>query len=223
MEALVNNTTGFFNTASGSGALYSNTTGATNTANGLNALYSNLTGDSNTAAGTGALFANTSGANNAALGYGAGHDATTGSFNLFLGAYVAGTAADTNTIRIGLPYSGGVGQNRTFVAGIYGTQLAGGAQVGCIDANGQLGTAAIGSGGGGFLPMSQLQQHVRDQDKPLRDQPRVIADLRGRSRDLWRRMRTCAGGSRSYMRLIGDLRARLGRLEAAPARVAAGK
>ncbi len=180
MDALVYNTSGFFNTASGTQALYSNTTGAVNTATGVSALYSNITGDSNTATGAGALFANTSGANNAALGYNAGHDATTGSFNLFLGAYVAGTAADTNTIRIGLPYGGGIGQNRTFVAGIYGTQLAGGAQVVYIDANGQLGTAAIGGGGGGFLPMSELQQQVRAQQQRLRDQEAVNADLRAR-------------------------------------------
>ena len=178
-DALVSNSTGFYNTASGAGALYSNTTGSSNTASGLDALSSNLTGDSNTADGVGALFTNTSGANNTALGFGAGHNATTGSFNVFLGAEVRGTATDTNTIRIGLPYGGGSGQNRAFIAGIYGTQLAGGAQVVYIDANGQLGTAAIGGGGGGFLPMSELQQHVRDQDKQLRGQQSVIADLRG--------------------------------------------
>jgi hypothetical protein len=179
-QALRTNTTGTFNTAFGLNALYSNTTAFYNTASGHSALYSNATGAFNTATGMNALYSNTTGANNAALGMGAGYNATTGSYNLFLGANVTGTAGDTNTIRIGLPYGGGLGQNKTFIAGIYGTQLSGTAHAVYIDADGQLGTVAGGGGGGGFLPMSQLEQQVDDQRKRLRDQETVNAELRAR-------------------------------------------
>ena len=97
---------------------------------------------------------------------------------------VTGTPSDSHTIRLGRPYDGTVGQNQTFIAGIYGSPLTAGASVVYVDANGQLGTAVIGSGGGGFLPMSQLQQHERDQDKQLRDQQSVIADLRAAARQV---------------------------------------
>jgi hypothetical protein len=60
----------------------------------------------------------TTGGWNVAVGDRAGSSATTGSYNVFLGAGVYGNAADTNTIRIGLPYGGGLGQNKTFIAGI---------------------------------------------------------------------------------------------------------
>src|SRR4051794_29637859 len=50
-DALVNNTTGFGNTASGSSALANNTTGVVNTATGYGALYGNTTGYLNTATG----------------------------------------------------------------------------------------------------------------------------------------------------------------------------
>jgi cell division protein FtsB len=43
-----------------------------------------------------------------------------------------------------------------------------------------LGTVAVGSGAGGFLPMSQLQQQVSEQRKQLRDQHDVITSLRAR-------------------------------------------
>src|SRR5213078_435333 len=54
-NALLSNTTGYFNTANGGFALYSNTTGNYNTANGFNALYNNTTGTYNTANGYSAL------------------------------------------------------------------------------------------------------------------------------------------------------------------------
>src|SRR5204863_5270431 len=111
---------------------------------------------------------NTTGVQNAALGYHAGQDAATGSYNVFLGANVTGTSSDANTIRIGLPYSGGTGQNRTFIAGIRGTQLTGSAVPVYIDANGQLGTltppiqsAALS------IPVSTSAQQVRSQSQPM--------------------------------------------------------
>ncbi len=111
MQALTSNTTGGYNTATGRSALVLNTTGEFNTANGVAALFSNVTGSNNTAVGTNA-----------------GAAATTGSYNVSLGSQVSGTAADTNTIRIGLPFGtlgAGTGQNQTFIAGIYGTSLSG--------------------------------------------------------------------------------------------------
>ena len=148
-QALLTNTAGCCNTASGSQALFSNHTGGSNTATGYHSLYANDSGIGNTASGYRALLSST-GYSNTALGYNAGGSATTGSYNLFLGAEVLGTAADTNTIRIGNTYNGGdtppSGQNKTFIAGIRGTSVTGGFPV-VIDANGQLGTA---DGGGNF-------------------------------------------------------------------------
>jgi hypothetical protein len=143
------------------------------TASGNSALQSNTTGSANTASGVSALYSNTSGSTNTALGISAGFNATTGNYNLFLGANVAGTAADANTIRIGLPYSAGAGQNQTFIAGIYGTPITEGLPV-VIDANGQLGIAALPvtfigpPGGSGTKPpamVAQLQQQVWDQTR----------------------------------------------------------
>ncbi|MGE3472594.1 MAG: hypothetical protein AB7O28_19735 [Vicinamibacterales bacterium] len=190
--ALYANTTGSFNTASGNEALRANTTGFYNTANGHTALYGNTTGHWNTAGGVGALANNSSGANNAAFGFQAGANATTGSFNVFLGSNVYGTTADTNTIRIGLPYSGGVGQNRTFIAGIHGAALSGPAVQVFVDANGQLGTVAapVVTGGGTTTPaalpravqerLTNLEQLVRDQAAALAEQAAALSAMRER-------------------------------------------
>ncbi|MEZ5293349.1 MAG: hypothetical protein R2745_19860 [Vicinamibacterales bacterium] len=192
--ALYGNTTGSFNTASGNEALRVNTTGFYNTATGHTALYGNTTGHWNTASGVGALANNSSGANNAAFGFQAGANATTGSFNVFLGSNVYGTAADTNTMRLGLPYNGvtGAGQNRTFVAGIYGTQLTSPAQQVFVDVNGQLGIMGppVATGGGtlspGALPraiqdrLATLEQLVRDQAAVLADQASALSAMRDR-------------------------------------------
>ena len=141
--ALQFNTTGGINTAHGVQALWLNTTGVQNTASGGLALAANTTGGQNTAAGSWALSKNTSGGRNTALGHNAGANATTGSYNLYLGAGVRGTAADTNTIRIGFPYNSGTGQNKTFVAGIRGiTTVNPDAITVMIDSAGQLGTVS---------------------------------------------------------------------------------
>ena len=155
--AMSSNTTGESNTANGYRALRSNTTAGQNTAIGFFALDANITGGFNTATGYQALELNTAGSqnvavgatalkkttgnNNVAIGFGAGIDTTTGSDNIFIGVNV-GFAADTNTIRIGRT-SGSLGQNQTFIAGIYGTQLANPGHLVVIDANGQLGTVLV--------------------------------------------------------------------------------
>jgi hypothetical protein len=160
----------------GTNALLQNTSGIGNAAIGYTTLNSNTTGDENAAVGSASLYNNTSGSRNVALGSLAGLNATTGSFNVYLGASVLGTAADTNTIRIGLPYDNGtgVGQNLTFIAGIHGTQLTGPAVQVFVDANGQLGTVTAAASGTGTIPASlALQQQVQAQQA-------MIADLRAR-------------------------------------------
>lgn len=80
------------------------------------------------------------------------------------------------TIRIGLPYSGGAGQNQTFIAGIHGTQLTGPAVQVFVDANGQLGTVTAPiAGGSGTLGPSAAALVER-----LEAQQTTIADLRAR-------------------------------------------
>jgi hypothetical protein len=131
-QALLNNTVGENNTANGVDALLSNTTGGGNTANGVNALFSNTTGNNNTAIGGGALFHNTTGGVNVAVGDFAGGNLTTGDVNIDI--LNPGVAGESNTIRIG------VTQTRTFIAGIFGTNVSGSTVV--VNSAGQLGVAA---------------------------------------------------------------------------------
>ena len=173
------------NTAVGQIALASNTTGSYNTASGYGALGANGTGNANTPSGYSALASNTTGIRNTASGYFAGLLATTGSYNVFLGADVIGTGADTNTMRLGLPYNSGTGagQTRTFIAGIHGTQLTGPTYQVVVDANGQLGTVTPPvqlSGGATATPLSVLQQQVEQQQAVNAELRETIADLRAR-------------------------------------------
>jgi hypothetical protein len=131
-QALYNNTIGSQNTASGYQALLLNTTGGYNTASGYQALQNNTTGGYNTASGYQALQNNTTGYDNIALGYYAGGQLTTGSNNIMIGNY--GSSSDDSTIRIG------GGQTKTFIAGIAGVSVTGGAAV-YVNSNGQLGTS----------------------------------------------------------------------------------
>jgi hypothetical protein len=80
-------------------------------------------------------------------------------YNIFLGAEVTGTAADTNTIRIGFPYDGTNGQLGTVTAGVMSGE---------------------GVSGGPAVPVSQLLRRVDDQQKLLREQQVVNAELRAR-------------------------------------------
>jgi hypothetical protein len=184
-SALLSNTTGNYNVATGMYALAANTTGFNNTADGVESLLSNTTGSANTATGLWALLSNSTGSLNTGVGFRAGAEATTGSSNIFVGADVAGTATDTNTIRIGLPYGSlgaGTGQNQTFIAGIYGTQLSGNVLQVFVDANGKLGTLNPPQvlRGTGTISVSALQQQLAVQQARSRDQDAVIADLTAR-------------------------------------------
>jgi hypothetical protein len=180
-QALYSGQTGGFNTASGAHALHSNTEGYENTASGGYALYSNTTGYANTASGAAALVSNTTGVYNTGVGFLAG-DMALGSNNIFLGAWVRGTADDTNTMRLGLPYDGTNGQNQTFIAGIYGTALPPGSFVPVyINADGQLGTALASPTVNGGQPTG-IGLNVLSQQ--LRDMQTTIADLRARLAEL---------------------------------------
>jgi trimeric autotransporter adhesin len=165
-NALITNTDGNDNTATGLNALFNNTTGNDNTANGPNALQSNTTGNDNTAVGHDALF-NSTGSENIALGHGAGQNLTTGDNNIDIGN--AGAAGEANTIRIGhlgFLVEPGVavgGHTKTFIAGINGAAVAGGAVH--VNAAGQLGTA----------PSSQ---RFKEAIKPMDEASQVIYGLK---------------------------------------------
>jgi Chaperone of endosialidase len=92
------NNTGSFNTAIGAGTLFANTADA-NTATGAGALLNNTTGANNTASGVFALFDNTTGGSNTATGLAALGDNTTGSFNTANGAnaLLTNTTGGNNT------------------------------------------------------------------------------------------------------------------------------
>jgi hypothetical protein len=131
--ALSLNIDGSANTATGVNALFNNTSASNNTADGFGALMNNTTGGNNTASGYSALANNTTGSNNIAVGYQAGLNLTTGDNNIVIGAL--GVANEAGKIRIGVR---GV-QNTTYIAGIFGSTVSGGAAV-AIDNKGHLGT-----------------------------------------------------------------------------------
>jgi hypothetical protein len=66
--ALMNNTSGFGNTANGSTALASSTTGNYNTAVGVGSLFNDTAGSGHTALGRDALSSNVTGNNNTGVG-----------------------------------------------------------------------------------------------------------------------------------------------------------
>jgi uncharacterized coiled-coil protein SlyX len=86
VDALLGNSTGNFNTATGFSALHSNTSGEKNTANGISALAANTHGSQNTATGSLALQGSTTGFDNTATGHQALFSNTTGGGNTGLGA-----------------------------------------------------------------------------------------------------------------------------------------
>ena len=105
MYALLSNTTGYSNTASGAYALYFNTTGAQNAAYGFQAGYNNTTGSSNTA-----------------IGYLAGGSNSSGSYNTFLG-YSANVSVDGLTNATAIGYGAQVGESNALVLGSAGVSV----------------------------------------------------------------------------------------------------
>jgi hypothetical protein len=119
----------------GDNTLAYNTTGNNNNAVGYAALYSNTTGSSNNAQGYYALARVTTGSSNTGLGEYAGYNQTTGSNNIYIGN--KGVAAENAVIRIGDPTN----SPTTFIAGITGTNVTGGATV-VVNSSGQLGVVS---------------------------------------------------------------------------------
>src|SRR6266487_2584980 len=91
------NTNGSFNVANGYQALFANTSGSWNTADGDWALNHNTTGSNNTASGEAALYNNTTGTTNIGLGHQAGFNLTIGNDNIDIGN--PGVAVERSTIR----------------------------------------------------------------------------------------------------------------------------
>ena len=152
--ALSANTIGSANTASGVNALALSTTASNNTATGYAALMNNTTGLNNTASGANALMTNSTGSNNVALGYQAGVALTSGDNNIDIGN--PGVSGDTGKIRIG---TRGV-HNATFVAGIFGATVSGGAAV-LVDNKGRLGTATSSARFKNHIsPMGQASESI---------------------------------------------------------------
>ena len=132
--------TGNNNTATGDQALEGNATGHDNTATGVNTLLYNYTGTGNTADGSQALIYNT-GSTNTALGFGAGVNLTNGDNNIYIGNWGNPSGIESNTIYLGTQ---GI-QTTIYVAGIYGTNVSGGAIV-AVGADGRLGTTNLAAG-----------------------------------------------------------------------------
>jgi hypothetical protein len=123
-NALLSNTTGNDNTATGVNALASNTVGGHNAATGFGALQNNTAGASNTAVGENALESNTTGSFNTAIGLLAGASQTTGGGNAYIGAGIKGVAGESDAC---------------YIRGIFGQTSASGIPV-LINANSKLGT-----------------------------------------------------------------------------------
>jgi hypothetical protein len=123
------NTTGYFNTAIGQGALQINTTGNQNTALGIATLNANITGSANTAIGDRALNANT-GSNNTSIGSVALYSNTSGQYNTAVGqsALLSNTTASYNTaVGYQALYANTTGRNTAYGA-FAGYQITTGTQ-----------------------------------------------------------------------------------------------
>src|SRR5580698_2910722 len=114
--ALSKNTTGGYNTAGGYEALPANTTGGNNAAYGASALQANTTGSNNTASGEGALLSNSSGGSNTALGASALITNTTGSNNTAVG-YQAGPSTANLSYATAIGANALVGESNAMVLG----------------------------------------------------------------------------------------------------------
>jgi hypothetical protein len=124
-------------TALGALALGTNTSGTDNVALGYSSSSANTTGSSNVAVGSLALGGNLFGNNNIAIGNQAGKNIVATDNNIDVAN--AGVQGDSGVIRIGTVGT----QTAFFAAGINGVSVAGVPVV--VDANGQLGTAAVSS------------------------------------------------------------------------------
>lgn len=139
-------TSGNDNTFMGADSGEDNSSGYANTFYGIWSGINNSTGSLNTFLGAGAGGYNSTGNGNIMVGSYAGGNNTNGSNNLYLASF---GAAESNVLRIGLPYStessvcsplpAPCGQSAAYVAGVYGVVSASGIPV-YVNSNGQLGT-----------------------------------------------------------------------------------
>jgi hypothetical protein len=157
-NALVACTTGIQNVAVGQAALGAIITSGCCVALGYSALIS-CTGSFNVVGGCSSMLNLSSGTNNTAFGNNAASLLLTGSYNCFLGNgagnnYVGaessniaimtlGTAAESNTIRIGTQGTGAGQQNTCYIAGIENQTLSGSPVV--VTPSGQLGVGTPAS------------------------------------------------------------------------------
>ena len=169
---LQTSTTGLFVGTTGTGGQYNvfagqqvalgNTSGSNDVFVGLKSGQVNTTGSVNVFLGTLAGAANTTNGENTYLGMFTGQH-NDGSYNTFIGycggcnvttgnddIYInnsGGTAAESNTIRIGVQGTGQGEQNATYIAGISGSTVSSGTAV-FVDSTGKLGTLG---GSNGFV------------------------------------------------------------------------
>jgi hypothetical protein len=135
--ALQYNLTGGGNTATGYEALENNSTGGNNTAIGVQALWRNQVGMNNIAVGASAMLNSDGGSNNIAIGNFAGVNLFGGNDNVEIAS--SGDFPDNGVIRIGTPGR----QSAFFAAGVRGvTTRNNNAIPVVIDSNGQLGTVS---------------------------------------------------------------------------------
>jgi hypothetical protein len=151
-------TTGEGNTTLGADCAQSVTTGSTNTLIGVTTGLSLDVGIANTAIGAASLLALTSGTQNTSLGTASLESLSIGSHNISVGANSSsnyttsessniiiansGTAAESNTLRIGTQGSGTAQVNRAFIAGIAGVTVSNQELVTLNSSTGQLGVTA---------------------------------------------------------------------------------
>ena len=145
-RSVENNTEGNFNTAVGAGTLLLNTTANENTAMGAGALLVNAPlfsngGNGNTANGAFALFRNSNGSFNTGIGDRALFNNTTGSNNIALGDS-AGSGVTTATHAICIGAAGNNINNSCYIGQIFGKSVGAGGVPVVVDSNGKLGTIA---------------------------------------------------------------------------------
>jgi hypothetical protein len=137
----LNVTDALANTIIGNSAGNTSISGDNNTALGFSALNALTLGSDNTAIGESSLAAVLTGSNNIAIGQLSGDNYIGAeSSNILIGNL--GTAAESNTIRIGTQGSGAGQQNRAFIAGIAGVTVSNENLVTINTATGQLGSIA---------------------------------------------------------------------------------
>jgi hypothetical protein len=143
-RSLEKNTEGNFNTAIGAGALLLSTTGNENTAIGAGALLTNASpfiggGNGNTANGAFSLFKNSTGSFNTAIGDRTLFNNTTGSNNIALGNS-AGSSLTTASNAICIGAAGNNINNSCYIGHVYGQSVGANGVPVVVDSDGKLGT-----------------------------------------------------------------------------------